>query len=143
MLVPGRIQIDPPGIWQVTFAGIGKFSNDSNKIWFLEADENHLYEWVSSQNGDHVPFAIDIGSEVIGEKVYIGRVVRNGEALPGFCVTMSGFIHYVNEKGVMASDKSYEVLTCKSRVYHEDPIPIPKPSSFGDPTLNVDHGCSK
>jgi hypothetical protein len=129
-----------PGIWHNGPDGKGKFSSVNSKIWFLKNDPNHKYEWVTSQNGDIVPFAIDIGSETIGFAVFIQRVIKNNLVYLGSVPTTEGQAFFVNERGIVDSTPSgYQVLTCKSNVVNETDIPTPQPTL----TATVDTGCSK
>jgi hypothetical protein len=139
--MPGRVQVSPPGIWHNGPDGKGRFSSVNSKIWFLKNDPNHKYEWVISQNGDIVPFAIDIGSETVGLPLYIQRVIKNGLVYMGNVPTPSGRSFYVNEKGIVETMiTGYQVLTCKSQRCNETDIPTPQPTLTGG---TVDTGCSE
>ena len=41
------------------------------------------FEWIYSSNGEVPPLAIQGGHTSLDEPLYIGRVVHNGELLPG------------------------------------------------------------
>jgi hypothetical protein len=141
VLLAGRIQVDPPGIWHNGPDGSGVLTTDSTKMWYLKKDRKHRYGWVDSHDGESVPFAIDIGTELLGDAVYIARVVKGDRVFVGYVPASAGYAFYVDDNGfVTTTATGYEVLTCKSRKCNETDIPLPKPTIFG---TTYDTGCSK
>lgn len=113
-----RIQItEPRGAYQV-YGNFETFVNDPTQMWYLKKSCNHVYDWVTASNGQLVPFAIDNGDEVIddGYTLYTGRTILNGSVQLGPAVTWAGEMYYADFDKRMQKLKTYEVLTCKSKV---------------------------
>ncbi|KAG5674421.1 hypothetical protein PVAND_004393 [Polypedilum vanderplanki] len=75
VMVPGRVHLNPPGIYyNQYFQGI--IVNNSSKIYYFYKNRRyHKYKWEESQNAEIVPFAVDIGLN-IGSPIYFGRVKK-------------------------------------------------------------------
>jgi hypothetical protein len=114
LLLSGRIQLDPPGVLIHQAAGEpASFTNTGSSAWYLGKRRHHNYRWISSEDGNIVPFAIDVSGNSSGLLTYAGRIRRNGTTLQGNVVPAKGVIYYVDESGMSRSSRSgYEVLTC-------------------------------
>jgi hypothetical protein len=112
-LLPGRIQLDPPGILMPELTGPGTFSNVSSKIWYMAKRRNHNYKWVPSKDAKIEPFSVDLSGDSSGLPIIVGRIRRNGTTLLGNVTPFMGVMYYVDENGMSKSASSgYEVLTC-------------------------------
>lgn len=140
-----RLQLSPPGALITDFgdSGITKFINDSSHaIYYLYRNRHHKYEWVDSQFGDEVPFAIDIGTDIFTTAAYIARIKVNGYFRYGPVPVMFGAIMYNGDTlgSNLKASPFYQVLTCKSCKKNEPKTVMPKPKIK---LPQSDIGCSK
>ncbi|KAG5671056.1 hypothetical protein PVAND_001274 [Polypedilum vanderplanki] len=135
----GRIQISPPGFVFNGPNGFGIFFNDSSILFYLQRNKHHKYEWIPSQYGNDVPFAIDVGTEIFGDLLLFARIKIGQFIALGLSFPSSGNVVYVDGNNVVQfTSTNYEILTCKSQKKNETHIPLPKISMPG-PTF--DTGC--
>ncbi|KAG5667238.1 hypothetical protein PVAND_015228 [Polypedilum vanderplanki] len=142
LLNAGRIQLDPPGLLIPSAKNRGIFLNDSNKMWYLARRNHHRYNWIASENGKDVPFAIEYGVKTSGLKSYIGRIKKNQTVFLGIVVPGMNVMYFVDENGNSQTSNTYDVLTCKS-YKNETAIPLPRITATSSLSSNVDSstGC--
>ena len=109
VLTPGRFLIESIGSNPV-----GLYAELNGKEVYTATNDEYLfinsscdYQWVKSENGSTVPFAI----KVVGSKTYyIGRVFAQGTLNVGKILLKNRMYYSYNGLGYTA--RSYEVLVC-------------------------------
>ncbi|RWS20953.1 uncharacterized protein B4U80_03761 [Leptotrombidium deliense] len=67
------------------------------------------WHWIDAGNGNIPDKAVRGGEDVNGESLFVGRVVHEGDTLPGKIVPSQG-VCYVSHAGTEHAHKSYQVL---------------------------------
>lgn len=92
------------------------FSNDSSTTWFLVRNHHHLYMWQKAKCNKPVSHAVDVGTEITGNPLYLGRAYSNGSYFYGPVSTTSDGLWYIDPEGNRRLSEKYDVLTCRSHI---------------------------